>query len=155
MDLRIFKLLLLLQVPFVFCNCRDGFQRHGEKCYYFSQDVEPFAGAQVICDQFNGHLTEMLTPGEITYVNSQVKLKHNGYYWIGLTDLLEQDIWTWITSEVNLDQTVSHWAPNEPSSDGAQFCVVVSPNGNWHDGHCSDKFHYVCEYRDENTAIVG
>ncbi|KAL4219519.1 Collectin-12 [Mactra antiquata] len=150
-----FMFILLLQVSLVFCSCRDGFQRHGDKCYHFSEDKESFASAQVICNQFNGHLAEVLTQEELIYVDSQVKLRHNDYYWIGLTDLLEQDIWTWFTSGTKLDQALTNWAPHEPTSDGGQFCVLISSNGDWHDGYCSDLHHFVCEYSDVTTEVIG
>lgn len=76
-----------------------------------------------------------------------------GHFWVGGTDLENEDEWKWITSDVAFDYT--NWGINEPNQDirnVEEDCLdfKVGIDG-WNDERCSYTQRYICE----QSGILG
>ncbi|CAG2232074.1 unnamed protein product [Mytilus edulis] len=69
-------------------------------------------------------------------------------YWLGLTDVVIQNEWTWIESGRELSNMYSHWEKGQPDSRQSENCGILwhSTGFTWHDDFCSDKLaFFICE----------
>jgi hypothetical protein len=69
------------------------------------------------------------------------------YYWIGLTDAQEENIWLWISNGNKLvDGGYVNWASGEPTNSGCdENCVNLLSSGFWNDYQCHANAQYICE----------
>ncbi len=78
----------------------------------------------------------------------QVVLDAGGWSdtWIGLSDLDENDVWTWMDGT---EATYFDWGSGEPSP-GEENCVEIYATNSWtwNDRPCAESFPFVCELRD-------
>ncbi|KAL4223856.1 hypothetical protein ACF0H5_017320 [Mactra antiquata] len=133
--------------------CPNGWMRHGQMCYHFSNEVENWASAKVICEAMKGQLVEIETAEENYFLGQQAKLNNHRNYWIALSDVIEEGIWVWMNTLTPVQFT--QWHRNEPNNDGTENCVDLYPDGDWNDAKCRDNQYYICEKVDETTEIVG
>ncbi|XP_053381172.1 low affinity immunoglobulin epsilon Fc receptor-like [Mercenaria mercenaria] len=154
MQLPIF--IILLMVTGIIKGCPSGWLRHENKCYHFSHDTETWLGAIDMCSLLGGKLVEIETATENSYLAANAKL-FKLVYWVGLTDVQEENIWVWIKSKAKLADTgFSSWAPNEPNNSSAdENCVLIRTDGSWNDYGCAKTLHYICEADNQETEIVG
>ena len=73
-------------------------------------------------------------------------------FYIGLTDLEEEDVWIWQTSGRILSSTANTpWDDGEPNNVGSEDCALVQGiNLFLIDVKCSLKFHIICEKSDSS-----
>ncbi|XP_052104643.1 perlucin-like protein [Mytilus californianus] len=81
-------------------------------------------------------------------------------YWVGLTDVVIQNEWTWIESGRELSNMYSHWVKGQPDFRQSENCGILwySTGFTWHDDFCSDKLaFFICEkvLRPSGTEIIG
>ncbi|XP_045209767.2 perlucin-like protein [Mercenaria mercenaria] len=127
-------------------SCPNGWIRHGNSCYHFSHDLEPWTGALAMCHVMGGKLLEIESAAENAYI-ATVTSSRNHAYWTGLSDIQEEGIWIWMESNLKLSSNVyTNWSSGEPNNDdGNGNCGNIFPNGHWYDWHCKDDLHYICE----------
>ncbi|XP_076082304.1 perlucin-like protein [Mytilus galloprovincialis] len=109
-------------------------------CYYFSQKKENWFEAERLCRDFGGYLVKIYNSTENEWLHSN---KKSGYYWIGLTDLIEGE-WRW-----SVDQslaTFKTWHSSYGSNGHTSNCVsFVSGGSTWFDITCKSSYNYICE----------
>uniref|UniRef100_A0A665WX04 C-type lectin domain-containing protein n=1 Tax=Echeneis naucrates TaxID=173247 RepID=A0A665WX04_ECHNA len=139
--MTLIKNLYFLFFSFFFLNqCEEGWEHNGGKCYLFSTNEE-------ISSTFplQGFLAERL------------RIKHQGFFWIGLTDSKNESDWLWVDGSP-LDKSWTFWRSGEPNNwkgkdpDG-ENCVAMGETGkiieSWNDDSCKTEYKRICEKEEE------
>ncbi|XP_060566251.1 perlucin-like protein [Ruditapes philippinarum] len=139
-------------------SCPNGWIRHESSCYHFSHDMEPWTGADYMCNKMGGKLVEIETAAENAVLRPIVD-SMNRTYWIGLSDVQEEGVWMWMSSRTKLSTTgFVSWNKGEPNNGlGNENCVTIihGTGGKWNDWHCIGETFYICEQEGETDGIVG
>lgn len=159
-------------------DCPPGFERPPSAaslpCYAFGAGPSTKAAAEAFCASFRATLACPSTAEQIAYI-SQRAVDDDRSYWIGLSDILSEDVWSWpgTCSSKPANATAFPWCPGEPNNGGGGSrsagtgfggdCVRVvrqnddsrhCPPGSWADYRCdashgqagrADEFGFVCE----------
>ncbi|KAF2983566.1 hypothetical protein EK904_005759 [Melospiza melodia maxima] len=75
--------------------CLKGWKRYGFYCYLVGHTSVTFSEAKKTCERSSGYLTSIADRYEQAYLTSLIGLSSEKYFWIGLSDMREQGIFTW------------------------------------------------------------
>ncbi|XP_052774130.1 low affinity immunoglobulin epsilon Fc receptor-like [Mya arenaria] len=146
--------ILTFLIKAVLSSCPDGWLTHGQECYHFSHDAEPYLLARSACQLLKGSLVVIETAEENAFITSQIQNLQSGSYWMDLNDLQEEGSWLWQATGTAPEYT--NWMPGEPNNTGNdENCALIYKGGKWNDGHCTTVSRYICEHTDESAQIVG
>nr|AZS54111.1 lectin precursor 4 [Ruditapes philippinarum] len=152
------RVIVLTSIFLGVWSCPNGWITHESSCYHFSHDIETWAGADYMCNKMGGKLLEIETAAENAVLTPIIDSMQRNY-WIGLSDVQEEGVWLWMTSNTKLSTTkFSNWLPGEPNNaNGNENCAAIThaTNGKWNDWHCNGDAFYACEQDKETDAIVG
>ena len=101
--------------------------------------------AQMICEQFRGHLATITSEQEQELIKSMVSTGElTDYFWLGGTDEAEEGTWEWVTDEAF---DYEHWAPGQPNDlGGTQNYLRIHKTGYWDDASSDKTYGFICEY---------
>ncbi|KAM7369799.1 hypothetical protein PAMP_011090 [Pampus punctatissimus] len=124
--------------PFEWANYRD-------KCYFFSKEMCSFDEAKTTCEISSASLVIVNDMEEQRWLKKQTFGK--GYFWIGLTDRMEENVWRWLDGT---EPTFTKWKPGQPDNwsyghEIGEDCAGLSHEGLWNDFFCEDHISYICE----------
>lgn len=130
------------------CNLEKSFDYNGHRYEVYSNTVD-WQTAKRFCEQKGGHLITITSANENNAVKNNVKGLTNERYWLGLTDILLQSKWKWIT-----DETFSYknWSSGEPNNTAGieNYAEFDATSGNWNDlrgfACVSLNIGFICEY---------
>ncbi|KAH3844863.1 hypothetical protein DPMN_087130 [Dreissena polymorpha] len=127
-------------------GCEDGWIPYAGNCYHFSHDMESWIEAEGMCLHLGGHLVEINSRSENTFLQGWVDML-NTHFWAGATDLNVRGDWVWVTSKTHLSNTFSLWAPGEPNNLNGweEHCLMLWTHVGWNDMKCSEHLNYICE----------
>ncbi|XP_053399914.1 perlucin-like protein [Mercenaria mercenaria] len=145
--------------------CPGGWKQNGQSCYLFSHDKEDWPGAYTMCTVMNAHLVEIddIDENKFLVSNAQSEIIARETFWMGLSDTMEEGVWTWMTSRQPSTQ-YTNWAPDQPSIVNSfnqygrkqENCANFhGTQGFWSDALCSLPDYYICEKRAQSAPIVG
>lgn len=105
---------------------------------FFVPERVYWTDAQMYCRQ---HYTDLASGNNQQDNDNLIKIAGPSTYWIGL-------YWTSGTSPLiwsdQISSTYTDWEPGQPNNyGGCQWCIQIH-NNLWNDGHCGDKFEFVC-----------
>jgi len=136
--------LFILHPPHFLVNvegsCPLGWEKEGDRCYFFSKEKKSWDEANKTCiERHKGHLASVSSEQVHKYLQGKETLG-----WIG--GFKEDNQWVWSDSsewDFNLG-----WGKGEPSK-GQEKCVEYLWNSEhvWNNGDCSNKRKYVCSKR--------
>uniref|UniRef100_H3C0L1 C-type lectin domain-containing protein n=1 Tax=Tetraodon nigroviridis TaxID=99883 RepID=H3C0L1_TETNG len=132
-----------LGCPLEWLNYRD-------KCYFFSKDLHSFDDAKTTCDSLSASLLVINDKEEQKWLRKQVQGK--GYFWIGLTDKEEENVWRWLDGT---QPAFTMWKPGQPDNWGhghdisGEDCAGLVHEALWNDFFCEDLISYICEKEPE------
>lgn len=115
----------------------DGTEWSG-RCYAFRSDARDWSTAEASCVAWGGHLVSLGGPDEESFVRGLA----TGTYWIGLNDLLADDIFTWVDGS---SASYRHWSGGAPSGNPMFHCTSDDPASAWQLRRCRDSLAYACE----------
>ncbi|RVE62042.1 hypothetical protein OJAV_G00176830 [Oryzias javanicus] len=128
-------------------GCPDSFRRFRDSCYFFSSGSQRlnFNEAKLFCTNISSHMIIINDEEEQQYVKTAVAKK--GYFWLGLTDLEEENVWKWVDGtkpEYNM------WKPGQPDNwthghEDGEDCAGLIHYAYWNDFYCTDRIGYICE----------
>jgi hypothetical protein len=102
------------------------------------------------CARKGGRLVVLETQDENLEVGQLMRQFHDGAFFIGLSDVADEDDWRWIDgTELAYDP----WAGGEPNNAGnGEDCVHSNwrGDGEWNDIACGSRQPYVCEFPPDN-----
>ncbi|XP_052812435.1 perlucin-like protein [Mya arenaria] len=156
------KILLLFIVGFYIDKidaaipCRSGWLSHANSCYFFSRDTQTWILAKMYCEAFRGHLVEIETVFENSFIQHQIN-NLNKSFWIGASDVEVEGEWRWVGTDTTMSFT--HWRLNEPDSYDPEHenCVDIkaAPVEGWNDENCNAQSNYICEATEDTEFVVG
>ncbi|XP_035511367.1 collectin-12-like [Morone saxatilis] len=137
-----------LGCPFEWVNYRD-------KCYFFSKDLHSFDDAKATCESASASLLIINDMEEQKWLKKQTFGK--GYFWMGLTDKEEENIWRWLDGT---EPAFTKWKPGQPDNWGhgheiGEDCAGLIHEGLWNDFFCEDLISYICEKEMESSRSPG
>uniref|UniRef100_A0A669EUW9 C-type lectin domain-containing protein n=1 Tax=Oreochromis niloticus TaxID=8128 RepID=A0A669EUW9_ORENI len=129
-------------------KCAEGWELHGGKCYYFSNNKSSWNKSRDECRAKGGDLVKIDSSTE--------------QFWIGLTDSAVEGRWVWVDGS-SLNERF--WSGKEPDNwkghngeypDG-EDCAKMGEQGGakdlkcWFDAFCSNPHRSICE----KAAVKG
>uniref|UniRef100_A0A8C6LS39 C-type lectin domain-containing protein n=1 Tax=Nothobranchius furzeri TaxID=105023 RepID=A0A8C6LS39_NOTFU len=143
-----------------------NWEKHGDKCYYFSNISLFWKGSRSFCEDLGADLVKIDSREEQSFSSDLIqeflveKVKNFvmdtilGSFWIGLTDSEVEGNWTWVDGSP-LDSRMKFWLEGEPNnaagrSVSGEDCVAIVKRGvedlnTWNDDTCSFAHKSICE----------
>ncbi|OQV23367.1 Macrophage mannose receptor 1 [Hypsibius exemplaris] len=144
-------------------NATCGFSRIGEwfydaktdSCFFVSRTFASWSNAERTCNSMDSHLATIDQDNhEFVRLSLAREAPIGTYFWIGLRlQHIQTMTHTWVDG--NVSNVYRAWDNNEPSSQGAEACVVMNNvNGKWHDYRCqwANGYRFLC--RKAKTPVV-
>ncbi|XP_062598571.1 C-type lectin domain family 4 member M-like [Saccostrea cucullata] len=128
-------------------NCEKGWVQFEENCYLFLRTEYYFKDAVDYCNRAaaGAHLIEIKSSRVENWINLQLKIRGFQNAWIGLTDILSEGSFVFISTGSKPSYT--NWHENELNNVGkVEHCVEKYRTGlKWNDRPCDVKRPFVCE----------
>ncbi|CAG2217847.1 unnamed protein product [Mytilus edulis] len=100
--------------------CPNGWLKNGNKCYYFSDELNTWTDAKIACEAEEGMLVEVDSKCENEFVKMSASESN---YWLGGTDEQEEGVWIWSHSQNVI--TFTDWKKGEPNNDKSdEHCLA-------------------------------
>uniref|UniRef100_A0A914YGX6 C-type lectin domain-containing protein n=1 Tax=Panagrolaimus superbus TaxID=310955 RepID=A0A914YGX6_9BILA len=148
------RLLLTFLSFFVgtFAACPNDGIEWQSVCYYFQGNISAFVNAEEACIHLGGHLASIHNGFTNAFIAQQASLLlHSSTIadiWIGATDLMNPDTWTW-TDGSNF--TFIDWSQNKSAS-GEDCGSLNLSEGFWQAQDCFKQKAYVCAINERVNA---
>ncbi|XP_039462100.1 CD209 antigen-like protein E isoform X2 [Oreochromis aureus] len=138
--------------------CEEGWELHGGKCYYFSNNKSSWNESRDECRAKRGDLVKIDSREEQTFLERRLRdvmTEVQDKFWIGLTDSAVEGRWVWVDGSP-LNESLEFWSKGEPDNwksehpDG-EDCVRMGEKGGakdlkcWFDAVCSKPHRSICE----------
>lgn len=128
-------------------GCPAGFRKFGDSCYYFSTVSQRlnFDESNQFCTNMSSHMLIINDNEEQQFIRNAIAGK--GYFWLGLTDREEENVWKWADGSIPVFQK---WKPGQPDNwthghEEGEDCAGLIHNANWNDFYCTDRIGFICE----------
>ncbi|XP_071148863.1 perlucin-like [Mytilus edulis] len=134
---------LMLKIRSDSLACPNGWLKNGNKCYYFSDELNTWTDAKSACEAEEGMLVEVDSKCENEFVK---KSANESGYWLGGTDEQEEGVWVWSHSQNFI--TYTDWKAGEPNNArGNEHCLILweSSGYAWNDSPCKQLMPFICE----------
>ncbi|XP_010883757.1 collectin-12 [Esox lucius] len=124
-------------------------------CYYFSKETQNFDDSKKYCNAQNASMVIIETMDEQKWLQKQTSGK--GFFWIGLTDKEEENVWRWLDGT---EPAFTKWKPGQPDNwthghESGEDCAGFIHMGMWNDFFCEDRISYICETPMEISKTPG
>ncbi|CAI5691513.1 unnamed protein product [Oreochromis niloticus] len=142
-------------------KCEGGWEQHGRKCYYFSNNKSSWNESRDQCRAKGGDLVKIDSREEQSFLERRLTAVMNeaeDKFWIGLTDSAVEKTWVWVDGSP-LNESLKFWSGKEPDNwngtngeypDG-EDCARMGEQGGavdlkcWFDAFCSNPNRSICE----------
>ncbi|XP_041948982.1 collectin-12-like isoform X2 [Alosa sapidissima] len=128
--------------PTPFPGCPLQWRNFGDQCYYFSTGAERlnFDETKELCSNKSATMLIINDNTEQQWIRKQIVGK--GYFWLGLTDSEEENIWRWVDGSL---PAFTKWKPGQPD--------------NWSHGHeegedCAGLIHEASHSKNRINLLV-
>ncbi|KAI5627927.1 collectin-12 isoform X1, partial [Silurus asotus] len=132
-------------------GCPPQWKAYKDKCYYFSDTSEElnFEEAKEMCKNKTSTMLTIHNEDEQNWIRRQIAGK--GYFWLGLTDLEEENIWKWTDGTLI---SFKNWKPGQPDNwshghEEGEDCAGLIHEAKWNDFFCTDRIGYICQRANE------
>ncbi|KAM8849685.1 collectin-12 [Spinachia spinachia] len=128
-------------------GCPAEFIKFGDSCYYFSSSPQMlnFDASNQLCRSMSSLMLIINDEEEQNFVRHAIAGK--GYFWLGLTDKEEENVWKWVDGTLPV---FTMWRPGQPDNwthghEDGEDCAGLIHNASWNDFYCTDRIGYICE----------
>ncbi|XP_035861437.1 collectin-12 isoform X2 [Sander lucioperca] len=128
-------------------GCPPQFTKFGDSCYYFSSGPQRlnFDESKQFCTNMTSLMLIINDNEEQQFVRNKIAGK--GYFWLGLTDREEENVWKWVDGTLPV---FKKWKPGQPDNwthghEDGEDCAGLIHNANWNDFYCTDRIGFICE----------
>ncbi|KAA0719303.1 Collectin-12 [Triplophysa tibetana] len=137
-------------------GCPPKFKNFRENCYYFSASAEylNFDEAKERCSNKSSSMLIINDEDEELWIKRQISGK--GYFWLGLTDSADENIWRWVDGSL---PDYTSWKAGQPDNwshghEEGEDCAGLIHEGQWNDFFCADRIGFICEGISETIVPV-
>lgn len=137
-------------------GCPPRWKSFRDTCYYFSVPTENlnFDETKQRCSNMSSSMLIINDEDEQLWIKRQISGK--GYFWLGLTDSAEENIWRWVDGNL---PNYSKWKPGQPDnwSHGhaeGEDCAGLIHEALWNDFFCTERIGFICERINETKVPV-
>ncbi|XP_035024556.2 CD209 antigen-like [Hippoglossus stenolepis] len=138
-------------------HCNPGWTFLHLRCYYITfydlHRKRSWNDARQFCKKLGGDLAVIDTPEKTVSITKLINSHHDparsiyqGAYWIGLSDVDQEDIWKWPDGRRLAE---SYWNDGEPNDHDDEDCGATYPRDNpfkaWNDAPCNMYMKWICE----------
>ncbi|NWX97025.1 MRC1 protein, partial [Nothoprocta ornata] len=124
-------------------GCQKGWIKHGFYCYSMGQVPATFSEANQTCEANRGYLTTVQDRYEQAFLTSVIGFNPAKYFWIALSDVVEQGTFQWANGEA---VTFTNWNSGMPGRESG--CVAMTTGvsaGLWNILNCEVKNMFLCK----------
>ncbi|XP_040027915.2 macrophage mannose receptor 1 isoform X1 [Gasterosteus aculeatus] len=133
-------------------GCKTGWIRHGSYCYFIGMQTKTFDEAKDVCKSSDSYLADVSNRVDNAFLVSQVGLRPEKYFWLGLSNRENIDQFVW-TNRGSV--TFTHWNAEMPGH--SQGCVAMTTGyfaGLWDVLPCTNKQKYICKHLAEGAVLT-
>ncbi|CAL8293593.1 unnamed protein product [Lota lota] len=136
-------------------GCPPDWINYRDTCYFLSKDMQSFDDAEAICVKKSGSLLVLEDMEEQKWLRE--KMIGKGYFWMGLSDRLEENVWHWLDGK---RPSFTMWKQGQPDNwsyghEEGEDCAGILNDGLWNDFYCEDLMNYICEKPMESSGSPG
>ncbi|XP_067887813.1 collectin-12 isoform X2 [Heterodontus francisci] len=135
-------------------GCPPKWKNFKDKCYYFSIDRVEFEEANNLCKNMSADMIIINNREEQQWVRKQMNGIH--YFWIGLSDIEEQNVWKWVDGTI---AEYTNWRPGQPDNwqheAFTEDCAGLANSALWNDFFCTDLNGFICEKSVDKDQLSG
>ncbi|XP_030606959.1 macrophage mannose receptor 1-like isoform X2 [Archocentrus centrarchus] len=124
-------------------GCKAGWKKHGSYCYFVGTETKTFNEANEDCKSSDSYLADVSNGVDNAFLVSLVGLRPEKYFWIGLSNQKNIDVFEWTNS---LSVKFTHWNAQMPGYQ--QGCVAMTTGilaGLWDLLACTNSEKYICK----------
>uniref|UniRef100_A0A8C6YLE7 Macrophage mannose receptor 1-like n=1 Tax=Nothoprocta perdicaria TaxID=30464 RepID=A0A8C6YLE7_NOTPE len=124
-------------------GCQKGWIKHGFYCYSMGQVPATFSEAKQTCEANRGYLATVQDRYEQAFLTSVIGFNPAKYFWIALSDVVEQGTFQWDNGEA---VTFTNWNSGMPGRESG--CVAMTTGvsaGLWNILNCEMKNMFLCK----------
>ncbi|XP_017569671.1 collectin-12 isoform X1 [Pygocentrus nattereri] len=143
-------------VPTSTPGCPPQWKSYKDNCYYFSGASERlnFDETKETCKNKTSSMLIINDEEEQLWIRQQIA--GNGYFWLGLTDIVEENNWKWVDGSI---PTFTKWKTGQPDNwnhghEEGEDCAGLIHEANWNDFFCTDRIGFICERTNERMVPV-
>ncbi|XP_065434277.1 C-type lectin domain family 4 member A-like [Chrysemys picta bellii] len=134
--------------------CPNQWISNQGRCYNFSLDKLSWDASRSRCQKEQADLVVINDLEEQAFLS---KRHGQSVYWIGLTDVAQENSWKWVDG-TDLNQTEKFWYGPQPDNFNNEDCASLRfeknpPPRNWNDDQCSKPYPYICEKAADTLTI--
>ncbi|XP_062891709.1 C-type lectin domain family 17, member A-like [Mobula hypostoma] len=129
-------------------NCRPRFEcpkqwtLFGQKCYYFSSNMEDWKSSQTLCSSQMANLVVIDRSDKQEFIKNEIRAPP---YWIGLRNSSSDRAWLWVDG-TDYPSSKKFWSSDEPRSiANSETCATTNLDGKWVVRSCSERINFICE----------
>ncbi|XP_077086322.1 collectin-12 [Siphateles boraxobius] len=137
-------------------GCPPQWKGFRDKCYYFSAPPEilNFNETKESCNNKSSSMLIINDEDEQLWIKRQISGK--GYFWLGLTDTVEENIWRWVDGSL---PNYTKWKRGQPDNwshghEAGEDCAGLIHEGSWNDFFCTERIGLICERTNESKVPV-
>jgi hypothetical protein len=125
------------------CGCREVMR--GSARYWFCERTRSWLSALESCAAMGMHLVTIANRAEDRWLNQTARSISTERWWIGYSDLLEEQVWIWVDDSAS---SYTNWGPGEPNNAQDEDCAQLnrfSGSDAWNDERCDQELRFICE----------
>ncbi|XP_062849166.1 macrophage mannose receptor 1 [Trichomycterus rosablanca] len=133
-------------------GCPTGWIRFSSYCYSIAVEAKNFNDAQTTCQQSTAYLVNVQDRYENAFLISQIGLRPEKYFWIGLSNSERAENFKWTNKEI---VKFTHFNVGMPGK--TQGCVAMltgTSAGLWDVISCDTKQKYICKKLAEGVTTT-
>ncbi|KAG7329976.1 hypothetical protein KOW79_006198 [Hemibagrus wyckioides] len=137
-------------------GCPTHWISYKDKCYYISAPSERlnFDETKEECKNKTSTMLTIHNEEEQAWIRRQIAGK--GYFWLGLTDTVEENTWRWVDGSL---LSYTNWKPGQPDNwnhghEEGEDCAGLIHDAKWNDFFCTDRIGYICQRPNEKQVPV-
>ncbi|XP_042574360.1 collectin-12 isoform X2 [Cyprinus carpio] len=135
-------------------GCPPQWKSFRDTCYYFSTESLNFNETMESCSNKTSTMLIINDEDEQLWIKRQISGK--GFFWLGLTDSAEENIWRWVDGSL---PNYTKWKPGQPDNwshghEAGEDCAGLIHGASWNDFFCTERIAFICERTNESKVPV-
>ncbi|CAG5127299.1 unnamed protein product, partial [Candidula unifasciata] len=128
-------------------GCQFSWELFNGACYGFFGQRMSWLDGMLLCRVYGGHLVEIQTKKENTYLIREFRKRGYDIVWLGGSDQFSEGVWYWVASRSEVGPFTNWNKPQPDNHNQSEHCMEAARNRlyRWNDNTCVTKQYIVCE----------